>query len=109
VPADEHLSNQFKSVYESEHGSARVTPSGYVYNVSIRHDVRGQGKGTELMGAIATDADRLGRPLSLHAREDLHPWYRRLGFEEDTRPAAELEKRIMGQPLLIREPRRRGQ
>jgi len=75
------LSDQFNPVYESEHGTARVTGEGYVYNVGIRSSERGQGHGTKLMGQITADADRLGKPLTLHAREELHPWYERQGFQ----------------------------
>ena len=108
------LSNQFDRIeqgfrptYESEHGSAKVTPSGYVYNVGIRPEVRGQGHGTALMRQIITDADRLGSPLSLNAREDLHPWYQRLGFQPGSGPRADMESQIMGTPLLVRPPKGR--
>ena len=100
------LGPQFDAVYESQHGSARVTPSGYVHNVYIRQGARGQGHGTKLMGKITEHADRIGRPLSLNAREDLHPWYRRMGFEEDRSPGAEIEAKVFGEPLLVRQPRR---
>ena len=96
----------FQPTYESKHGSARVTPSGYVHNVYIREKVRGQGHGTKLMGKIIEHADRLGRPLSLNAREDLHPWYQRMGFQVDTSPGARVEAQIFGEPLLVRQPRR---
>lgn len=74
------LSEQFAPVYSTQHGSARVSSDGYVHNVAVNYWSRGQGHGTELMQKITSDADRLGKPLVLHAREDLHPWYGRLGF-----------------------------
>jgi N-acetylglutamate synthase-like GNAT family acetyltransferase len=88
---------QFAPVYQSEHGSAHVSPGGYVSNVHIRGEMRGQGHGTALMQRITSDADRLGQPLSLHARPDLHGWYRRLGFEQT-------ESDALG-PRLERKPR----
>jgi ribosomal protein S18 acetylase RimI-like enzyme len=104
----QQFGNQFRSSYESEHGSARVTPGGYVYNVGIRPQSRGEGHGTALMGQIISHADEMGRELSLHAREDLHPWYHRLGFQETPDPTkAKMERDIMGQPLLVRPARKR--
>ena len=97
-------------LFRSDYGSAKVTPQGYVFNVSVRGEHRGQGHGTALMEEIAEHADALGRPLKLNAREDLHPWYRRLGYEPDTGPSAGIETQIMGAPLLVRPPKegRRG-
>jgi GNAT superfamily N-acetyltransferase len=96
----------FKPTYESSYGSARVTPGGYVHNVAVRESERGKGYGSALMAEITTDADRLQRPVSLHAREELHPWYRRMGFEVQTGPKADLDRSIFGQPYLVRKPRR---
>src|SRR5262245_26084724 len=73
--------NQLKPLYESGFGSARVTPSGYVSNVRIRQDVQGKGYGTALMQQVTSDADRLGKSLTMHARPELHGWYGRLGFQ----------------------------
>ena len=59
---------------------------------------RGQGHGTELMGQITSDADSMGKPLTLHASKMyLHPWYQRLGFQP-------VGKDVLG-PQLRREPR----
>jgi len=81
MAAHEHLADQFAPVYQTEHGSALVSPGGYVRNVNIRSDARGQGHGSALLSQITADADRLGSSLTLHAREDLHPWYERHGFK----------------------------
>lgn len=73
--------HQFKSLYTSDYGSARVSPEGYVSNVIISHERRGEGHGTELMGQITSEADRLGKHLTLNARPELHDWYERMGFK----------------------------
>ena len=73
-----NLSTQFDPVYHTDYGTARVTPSGYISNVSVR--VRGQGHGTELMQKVTQHADEMGKSLTMHARPELHPWYQRLGF-----------------------------
>jgi len=98
--------DRFRATYETPHGSARVTPTGYVHNVFIRPEHRGVGHGTALMNQIVSDADRLGLPLSLNAREDLHLWYQRMGFNVDTSPAAEKLAATLRMPLLVRQPRR---
>ena len=89
---------QFKSTYESRYSTARVTPGGYVHNMTTHHEHRGAGHGSALLGEITADADRLGKPLSLSAREALHPWYGRHGFEPTGDEA-------FGQPVLARKPR----
>ena len=81
MAAHENLATQFEPVYRTEHGSAKVSPTGYVWNLSV-YGSRGRGRGTELMQQITADADRLGKPLTVHAREELHPFYQRLGFEK---------------------------
>lgn len=92
----------FQPTYANRWSSARVTSRGYVHNVSTHSAMRGQGHGTALMAEIIQDADRLGRPLSLNAREDLHPWYRGMGFERTEAP----ENPFPDQPFLVRHPRR---
>lgn len=104
MAADEHLGGQFQPTYRTEHGSALVTPSGYVYHLSVKADRRGQGHGTELLQTITEHADTLGRPLELHAREELHPWYGRMGFERDT---GYDDEEMFGHPKLVRKPRGR--
>jgi len=90
-------SGQFQSTYQSEYGSARVTPEGYVHNVFVPEGQRGRGHGAKVMGKILADADRIGKPLTLHAREDLHDWYGALGFKVTGRD-------VFG-PRLERQPR----
>lgn len=96
---------QFKDFYHTPYATARVSESeegGYVSNVMTNVDYRGQGHGTALMGEITSHADEIGKPLLLHARPDLHPWYGKLGFEvahEDKRSHPKL-------PLLVRQPKR---
>lgn len=72
--------DQFRPVYENDYGSAKVTPGGYVRDVMVHHAHRGEGHGSDIMRQVTSDADRLGAPLQLHARPDLHPWYGRFGF-----------------------------
>ena len=74
---------QFQSTYENRYGTAKVTPTGYIRDVNVHHAHRGQGHGSELMRNITADADRIGSPLQLHARKELHPWYQSLGFRPD--------------------------
>jgi len=91
---------QFDPVYETDHGSAKVTPTGYVYNVRVKEGERGHGYGSELMQRITSDADALGSELTLNARSELHPWYRKHGFEVAT-DASEFG----GVPFLKRKPK----
>lgn len=101
MPAHENLSDQFKPVYQSEHGSLRVSPEGYVSNLWLRPESRGFNvRAIKLGREVTNDADRLGKRLTTHAREELHPVYKRFGFQvtgED----------VIG-PRLEREPRRAG-
>lgn len=55
------------------------------------------------MQKVTADADRLGRRLKLHAREELHPWYEEMGFRRKATGA------YKGDPLLVREACKPGQ
>lgn len=99
MAAHDNLGAQFNPTYENKYGSAKVTPSGYVFNVAVRAEHRGEGHGTALMQEIASHADAIGKPLQVTAREALHPWYKRLGFEPSNEEA-------FGGPLLVRQPKR---
>ena len=69
-----------KQQYRTGYGSARVSESGYISNLGIREEFRGQGAGSELVGSITADADRLGKTLTMHARPELHEFYGKHGF-----------------------------
>lgn len=81
------------SVLANQFGSLQLSSDGYVSNLHIRDEVRGQGHGTALMQeAIAQHSGS----LTLNARPDLHPFYEKLGFKAtgDT---------DLGQPRMRRE------
>lgn len=100
---DQFNDHQFRPTYESAHGSAEVTPVGYVFNLEVSPEYRGNGEGSEIMQKVTADADRLGRRLKLHAREELHPWYEEMGFRRKATGA------YKGDPLLVREACKPGQ
>jgi predicted GNAT family N-acyltransferase len=107
MPAHEKLSDvQFESTYRNQYASAKVTPRGYLYNMATRTEQRGKGHGRALMNEITAHADALGKPLSLNAREELHPWYGSHGFKVAP-DRSDIETAIMGTPLLVRQPKRR--
>lgn len=110
MTAVEHLGDQFKPVYESEHGRLTVTPRGYVNNFAVKEERRGQGHGSAILAQTTADADRLGKPLYAHAREELHGWYAKAGFEvEKDHPLDFMAGGSgPGMPFLVREPRRRA-
>jgi GNAT superfamily N-acetyltransferase len=110
MPADEHLSDQFKSVYESEHGQLTVNPAGYVNNFYVKEEQRGKGHGSAIGAQLLADADRLGKPLYAHAREELHGWYKKAGFEVKENHPLDFMAGASGPgvPFLVREPRRRA-
>lgn len=93
---------QFRPIYESEHGSAHVTPVGYVHNLSVDSEFRSRGEGSAIMRQITHDADVLGRSLKLHARDELHPWYESMGFQRKPTGAHK------GESLLVRKARKPG-
>ena len=70
----------------------------YITNLSVQHDKRGQGVGTEYMQKVSAAADEHGQALELGVqRPELQPWYERLGFREvGTNP-------VMG-TMLRRDP-----
>ena len=72
---------ELRQEYRTGYGSARVTKSGYVHNLGIREGFRGEGLGSELVGSITSDADALGKTLTVHARPALHDFYGKHGFE----------------------------
>lgn len=75
--------HHFASTYQAEElpaGNAMVTGRGYIRNLAVPSEHRGKGHGTNIMQQIVQDADRLGKPLSLHARPELHGWYKKFGF-----------------------------
>jgi GNAT superfamily N-acetyltransferase len=104
---EDHLSDQFKSIYETEHGSLTVTPRGYVNNFYVKEAERGKGHGAAIGALLIADADRLGKPLYAHAREELHGFYGRAGFKVmNEHPLNPLPG--SNAPFLVREPRRRA-
>lgn len=87
--------------------SAHIWPSPrngttYITNLSVQHEKRGQGIGTEYMKKVSAAADEHGESLELGIlRPELQPWYESLGFREvGTNP-------IMG-TMLRRDPRPRS-
>jgi len=65
---------------QSRYATARVSPSGYLYNLGVHVDHRGNGHGTALMRDVCAFADRLALTLTLHCRDALVRWYEQLGF-----------------------------
>lgn len=76
-----------RAVITTQYGSARVGPKGYVSNVVVDYSHRGEGHGHELMDQVTSHADEIGLPLTLNAREELHPFYRKHGFEPTNNPS----------------------
>ena len=91
-----HGAREFNTPY----GSARVTPSGYVYNVVVDVDHRRQGHGDEIMQQVAADADARGQTLYTQARADLHGFYGKHGFAPVEDPVGPFDL-----PSMIRKPR----
>ena len=74
-----------KPDYRTENASVKVSPSGYIRDLFVRPEARGQGEGAALMQQVMADADRSGTPLTLHIgeqRTDLPDFYQKLGFKE---------------------------
>jgi len=65
-------------------GFARAISDGvtnaYVSTVAVLPGHRGRGIGTELVRRLLSGRD--GIRFVLHARPDVHPFYRRLGFDD---------------------------
>ena len=66
--------------FSTAFGSARLTPSGYLHNVQVSVDHRGQGHGHALLRMVTADADRRGISLTTQARPELHGFYAQHGF-----------------------------
>lgn len=66
-------------------------------DVALLPDARGMGIGTALIADLLTDAERAGKPVSLHVAKDnrARRLYERLGFEirEDTGMYFKMESR----------------
>lgn len=86
--------------FSTGYGSARVTSSGYLYNLVVGVEHRGQGHGHELLRMVTSHADRQGRALYTQARRELHPFYGRHGFAPTSEAVG-----IGGAPVLKRSPR----
>ena len=74
-----------KPEYSTKNASVKVSPTGYVRDLFVSPNARGQGEGTAVMQQVFADADRAGIPLQLHAgeqRTDLPGFYQKLGFRE---------------------------
>ncbi|MCX7801171.1 MAG: GNAT family N-acetyltransferase [Fimbriimonadales bacterium] len=57
------------------------TPSAMgLYNLCVAPPRRGRGLGAAIVRQVQSDACRAGLPVVLQCREELAPWYRRLGF-----------------------------
>lgn len=81
-------------------GSARVTASGYLHNLTVSEEHRGKGHGHELLSLVTSAADNSGRRLYTQARTGLHRFYEAHGF------APTEEKIGLGDlPTLRRDPR----
>ena len=85
--------------FSTGYGSARVTSSGYLYNVVVNEGHRGQGHGHALMRKITASADADGRTLYTQARPELHGFYGKHGFI----PSA--QSGLGDLPMLERTPR----
>lgn len=83
---------------ETEFGRANVSRDGYISDVFVKEENRGQGHGHELMQSITAQADATGQVLNLNAREDLHGFYGRHGFQA----TGDVD---FGQPRMTRQPR----
>jgi len=69
------------STIVTDYGSAHISPTGYLSNVSINTSHRGDGHGHDLLKAVTTYADAYNLPLQAHVREDLHDFYGKHGFQ----------------------------
>lgn len=70
--ADNVQGEQFMAEhYDTPYASASVGPSGYLRNLVVHHEHRGEGHGHELLSMITADADARGVPLLAHARDEL--------------------------------------
>lgn len=96
------LSRPVSPVYEDDAGGSVFVVAGLVWALYVPPGERGKGRGRALMERVLRDADEGGTRLELEARayevsdepemivpgpftDDLAEWYRRLGFEGDSR------------------------
>lgn len=86
--------------FSTGYGSARVTPSGYLYNLVVDSEHRGQGHGHELLRTVTSHADRQGLVLYTQARRELHPFYGKHGFAPTPEAVG-----VGDLPVLKRSPR----
>jgi predicted GNAT family N-acyltransferase len=79
----------------TQFGHAQVGGGGYVSNVFVKDEYRGQGKGHDLMRQVTQEHGN--QELKLNSRPELHAFYSKHGFEatgdED-----------FGQPRMVRPP-----
>ena len=90
--------------YFSDYGSMRATPEGYLSNLMVMPEYRGQGHARNIMNMAISDADSMGIPLTGHAKPELiEGFYSKLGFEpSENVPLAPATKSFVG---MRREPR----
>ncbi|MDP2855681.1 MAG: GNAT family N-acetyltransferase [bacterium] len=61
-------------------------PFGLLEDVFVSEEIRGRGLGNALVERVIAEAKRLGCykliATSRHSRQEVHKWYKRLGFLE---------------------------
>lgn len=61
-----------------------VEPFGFLEDLFVADSFRGKGVGTELVQSVINEAQKQGCHklicTSRHGREELHGWYKKLGF-----------------------------
>ncbi|MBU0459223.1 MAG: GNAT family N-acetyltransferase [Nanoarchaeota archaeon] len=68
------------------YNSLHQEPFGFMEDVFVNEEFRGQGLGTEIVKAVIASAKEnncyklLG--TSRHSREKVHTWYKKLGFHD---------------------------
>ena len=74
--------------YFNEFGSVRVNPAGYVHDVYVHPEFRGQGRMSDVLGMAVRDADSRGKALTTHSSDErFNRTIERHGFS----PASEVE------------------
>ena len=78
-------SRQFNGgvTYTNDHGSIKVSPTGYVYNTYVDPDHRGKGYAQELWDMAVQDADKNQKTLKTNPSEDwiISAFLERRGFQ----------------------------